>query len=169
MKNTLLHRFRRTRGVRRGSNEGRRRRRLRRERAGAVLIELALLLPLLITIVLACIDFGRLAYTHIAVTNAAREGAYIGSFNPVTTASLPNWEAVIQQATLNELAQLELEDIDNNRFPESVGIVATLIKEDGRNDRVRVSVSYPFETIVNWPGIPSDVTISRAVEMRFIR
>src|SRR2546423_13511130 len=38
-------------------------------------VELAVLLPVLTTIVLGCVDFGRFAYNYIAVTNAARAGA----------------------------------------------------------------------------------------------
>ncbi len=36
--------------------------------------ELALVLPLLLTIVLGCIDLGRFAYAATAVANAARAG-----------------------------------------------------------------------------------------------
>ena len=44
-------------------------------RSGAVAVELALILPLLVLIVLGAVDFGRFANTYIAVTNACRAGA----------------------------------------------------------------------------------------------
>jgi Flp pilus assembly protein TadG len=43
-----------------------------RSRRGAAAVEFALILPLLVTLVLACVDFGQFAYNYIAVTNAAR-------------------------------------------------------------------------------------------------
>lgn len=50
----------------------------RRERGQAV-VEFALILPLMILLVLIAIDFGRLFYTYVGMTNAAREGAAYGS------------------------------------------------------------------------------------------
>ena len=35
--------------------------------------------------------------------------------------------------------------------------------------QLTVSVSYPFSTIVNWPGIPNHVQINHQVVMRQIR
>jgi len=43
---------------------------------GQSLVEFALVLPLLLMLVLGALDFGRLFYTKIILTNAAREGAY---------------------------------------------------------------------------------------------
>jgi hypothetical protein len=46
------------------------------------MVEFALLLPLLITVVLLTIDFSRLVYTYAAISWAAREGARIVSLAP---------------------------------------------------------------------------------------
>jgi Flp pilus assembly protein TadG len=46
----------------------------RRER-GAVAVEMAIILPLLLLVVGGIVDFGRAAFTQNVVTNAAREGA----------------------------------------------------------------------------------------------
>ena len=40
------------------------------------LVEFALLLPLLLVLVISAVELGRLFYTQIVITNAAREGAY---------------------------------------------------------------------------------------------
>lgn len=52
-----------------------RRRARRRTDRGAVAIEFALLLPVMLLILGGIIDFGRAFFTQITVTNAAREGA----------------------------------------------------------------------------------------------
>lgn len=58
---------------------------LRRDRTrGQALVELALITPLMIVLLAAAIDLGRLFYSGITVTNAAREGALEGSYNPTS-------------------------------------------------------------------------------------
>ena len=49
--------------------------RRRRTDRGAAAVETALVLPLLLMVVFAMIDFGRMLNTQIRVTEAAREGA----------------------------------------------------------------------------------------------
>ena len=63
----------------------------RRHRRGAAAVELAMILPVLMTIVLGCVDFGRFAYNYIAVTNAARAGAsyaIMNNYSPTTEGRL---------------------------------------------------------------------------------
>lgn len=43
---------------------------------GQSLIEMALMLPILLVLIIGALEFGRLFYTKIVLTNAAREGAY---------------------------------------------------------------------------------------------
>ena len=40
------------------------------------LVEFTLMLPILLVLVVSAIEFGRVFYTQIVITNAAREGAY---------------------------------------------------------------------------------------------
>src|SRR3954464_2588897 len=72
-------------------------------RCGAVLIEFALILPILVTIVLAAIDFGRFAHTHMAVTNSARVGAGYACMHPFTTGTQALWQANIRAAMKKEM------------------------------------------------------------------
>ena len=48
---------------------------------GQSLLEFALVLPLLLVLVLGAMDFGRMFYTKIVLTNAAREGANYLSYH----------------------------------------------------------------------------------------
>ena len=45
------------------------------KRKGQALVELALTLPLILLLILGAMDFGRMFYQKIVLTNAAREGA----------------------------------------------------------------------------------------------
>jgi len=53
-----------------------------RRSRGQSLIEFALVLPMLLVLIISAIEIGRLFFTKIVVTNAAREGAYYYATNP---------------------------------------------------------------------------------------
>ncbi len=56
-----------------------------RKERGQAAAELALLLPVLLLILLGCIDLGRMFASWVTLTNAAREGARYGSMHPADT------------------------------------------------------------------------------------
>lgn len=130
-------------------------------RRGAAAIEFAVILPVLILIVLGCVDFGRFAYSYIAVSNAARAGAGYGCVHPFTDGTKPTWEANIRQAAADEMQLIA--DFDPNQVqitssPQSVG-----------DWWVTVDVAYSFHMIVNWPALPNEMTLRRTVTMPGIR
>src|SRR5262245_6480058 len=86
------------------SGRGTRARRTRRRGSSAT--ELAIILPLFMTIVLGCVDFGRFAYTYIAVSNAARAAAAREMMNPPGNMSSPTtaWQNWIKQAATDEMS-----------------------------------------------------------------
>ena len=51
---------------------------------GQALVELALILPLIVILLAAALDLGRLFYSTITVTNSAREGAIEAAFDPAS-------------------------------------------------------------------------------------
>ncbi len=59
------------------------RRRGQRE-SGQSLVECAMVLPLLLVILFAIIDFGRIYQSNVSLTNAVREGARLGSVGATT-------------------------------------------------------------------------------------
>ena len=133
-------------------------------RRGAALVEFAIVLVLLLTIVLGCVDFGRFANTYIVVTNAAREGAFVGVTSPLSITHQTRWEGIIRAAVVNEMATVV--GFDANRLTVAMGQISD--GDEGRL-RVRVEVSYPFQTVMPWVGLPDELNLSRAVEMRVIR
>src|SRR5690348_16820187 len=58
--------------------------RLRPRSRGQALVEFALILPVFLLLALAAIDLGRIFYSQITVTNAARAGAVEASYNPTS-------------------------------------------------------------------------------------
>jgi len=141
--------------------------RKRSRRRGSITVEFAILSPVLVMLMLLIVDFGRFAHTYIAVSNAARAGASIGSFNAPTPGSKPLWDFAIRQAVEDELAT-------NTWFNSGNLVIAAplLIDEGNGLRRVEVDVTYPFQTIINWPFLPGyndPVDLRRVVVMRLVR
>jgi Flp pilus assembly protein TadG len=135
--------------------------RRRPPRRGAAAVEMAVLLPLLMLIVLGCVDFGRFAVRYITTTNGARAGAGYGCVNPYTTATYATWQANVRQAVADEMGTTEGFTSGN--------VTAEAIDEGGGLWRAEVTVPCRFQTLVRWPGIPSDITLRRTVKIRGIR
>jgi Flp pilus assembly protein TadG len=140
-------------------------------RRGSITLEFAILLPVLLTLVVLCVDFGRFAHSFIAVTNAARAGAGYASLHPVTPATRPAWNAAVEQAVINELS-------GNGWFDEQPSDLAIstpeVIDEGNGLTRVRVEVTFQFRPFLNWPLLPNfnednPIQLRRAVVMRMIR
>jgi len=126
-------------------------------------VEFVVILPLLLTLVLGCVDFGRFAYSQIAVTNAARAGAAYAMMNAYLAADETAWIAQVQQAARDEMSQ-------------QTGYVAAnlLVQTSSFTDanglrRVQITAGYPFQMIVPWPGIPNSLILQAIVQMRAIR
>ena len=133
-------------------------------RSGVAASELALLLPLLLLMVLACADFGRFAYTLIAVTNATRAGAGHAIMNPYVAGGQGAWATEIQQKARDELAQ------QTGTVPNNLTVTTTVTIEQTNLRRIRVEATYAnFQTLIAWPGVPSSIALRRAVVMRAIR
>ncbi len=146
------------------SLDGIRPRRLRRwawrprsRRRAAVVVELALILPVLLILVLGAIDLGRVAYDQMILTNAARLGANFGSLTQPPPSS-PEWVATVSERVVEEAQQLA-------GFNEADLEVLVEVLRDQDVDWVEVRVSYPFRAMVAWPGMAGEVRISRRVRM----
>ena len=61
------------------NKQGRASKRTKRRERGQSLVETAVVLPILLLLVVAIVDFGRAFDAYIILTNAAREGARFGS------------------------------------------------------------------------------------------
>lgn len=103
---------------------------------GAVAVEMAILLPILLLMVLGIIEFGRALNAQITLTNAAREG--------VRVMAIGNDDAVARQAAQNAAVILNppLNDDD-------IDIVAAC--SDPAN-QVTMTISYHLDTITGITG-----------------
>jgi Flp pilus assembly protein TadG len=132
-------------------------------RPGAAAVEFALILPVLALLVLGCVDLGRFAYNYIAVQNAARAGAAYGIMHPYPNAGTPAWQTAVQQAAVDEMSQ------QTGFVSTDLNVQSASINDGNGLWRVQVTVSYPFQTLVSWPELPTNLTLRSQVIMRTIR
>jgi Flp pilus assembly protein TadG len=138
----------------------RRLRSLWRRDDGAALIEAAFVLPLLLFISVAIIEFGRAFQTWQIVTNAAREGARV--------AVLPGMSDDAIKTRVNDYLKLGIDNpasaqiAINRTTTVSLGGAATASAS-------RVQVDYPFTFIVLQPVaqlLVNGSTVGNAMTMR---
>lgn len=146
--------------------------RRRRRRRGAAAAELALILPLLVTIVLGAVDFGRFAYNYIAVTNAARAGAASAMMNNYSSSTQSTWLTNITTAARQEMTGQTGYNSANLNVTSPTSSNGVTLESTGLR-RVQVTVTYPFQTIVNWNfgiySIPQNLTLQKTIVVRSIR
>jgi Flp pilus assembly protein TadG len=127
-------------------------RRARTPRRGVAAVELAILLPLLAFLFVAAVDFGRVFYPYLTITNCAYNGAQYGSLDPNHAAD----PAGIEAAALKDATNLS----------PTPAVTSALTVDDDGNPAVQVTVTYAFQTVTRFPGVPNSMNITRTVQMR---
>jgi Flp pilus assembly protein TadG len=151
-----------------------RNRRNRSARRGLAATELAIILPVLVTLVLAAVDLGRFVSLYIALANAARAGAQYGAMNnyggSTSSSTYTTWVSNVKSAAQNEIVG------QYSGFSGTNNVVVSLpsnAADTGGVKRVRVVASYNFTTAINWNwtglGLPHTMTMSQQAEVRLVR
>lgn len=138
-------------------------RRLRETDAGQTLVEFSLILPIMLIMLFALVDFGRGFYTWLVITNAAREGARAGA----TQADGAAIDAKVYDAFCEPYPS------NCSLDPAKLGIVKSNVQGD-RGTPVKVDLSYDFDYVTPvgdllsliGAGTLSEPTITAHAEMR---
>jgi Flp pilus assembly protein TadG len=132
-----------------------------KDEKGQSIVELALILPILIVLLGAIIDFGWLYSCKISATNAVREAARYSSIH-IYDSSADDDRAIAQSIVLAEAIQL----------PDDMTTVSLDLMDfdsDGVDDSVRVTVTSPIRLLTGISSTlmgKSDLTISAESIMR---
>jgi Flp pilus assembly protein TadG len=148
--------------------------------SGQSLLEVALLMPMLLALLLGSIEMGRYAYISILVGNAARAGAAYGAQNLALSVDT----AGIQTAADNDF-QNNGQNTGNLSVNSSTscgcdsggtitGAACSTITNSTAGTcgsghwvvMVSVTVSGPFNSLFNYPGIPKSLTVSNTATLR---
>ena len=154
---------------------------LRRRAAGEsgnALVELAVCLPLLVLTLVGTVDFARVFYMSIELTNAARAGAQYGAFSPGHSGSATNMESTATAAvnipgvTAAAARLCQCAD-DAGTFSATTPVndctsAVTTVCTGGthRVMTVTVTTTKTFTTLANFIGIPSTLNLTRSATLR---
>lgn len=157
-----------------------------RKQSGQALVEFALALPILALLALGVIEMGRYAYIAILVGNAAHAGAVFGSQNTSASSQTANIQNAAEydfaggitgtaNANGQPISQLTVTSstacgCDSAGTINAFGCGTTPSCPSGQHWVVVVSVTaaHQFNSLFNYPGIPSSITISRTSTMRVL-
>jgi len=155
----------------------RRQRGIRRPQSGQSLVEVALMLPFLLLLLLGVIEVGRFLYIGILVGNAARAGAAYGVQSLVKTVD----SVGIQNAADNDF-QNNGQNVGNLTVTSSVScgcdsggtITTAACTGTGAGScaagqwavTLTVTASGTFNSLFNYPGIPTSLSISKTAVMQ---
>jgi Flp pilus assembly protein TadG len=141
-----------------------------KDETGAVLVELALVLPFLIILMLGATDFGRVFFAAVELSNAVTAGAEYGS----RVKSMATNVAGIKSVVTSDAA-----DLSGVTFPSDptsyctcpgsgthIACTTTCTGYGKPKEYVSVTANYTWTALVPWPGIPNTVALSRTVVMR---
>ncbi len=125
---------------------------------GQSAVELALLAPILALLLVAAVDFGRVFYAAIEVASAARAGVQYGVQNYNTAI---NYAGMVQ-AALNDGANVPGLTASASQFCMCNGSTVACTPPGCAEPQlfVQVTANATFDTILNYPGIPSKVPLS---------
>jgi len=126
---------------------------------GAAAVELATLLPLLLFLSMASVDFARVAYALVTLQNCARNGA-LYEFYKAAGFSLPSGWTSLSTAVSADAGNLTL----------NTPTAATPSPPLATNNYVTVTVSTDFSPIGypalhGLPSIPGTITLTQSVSM----
>ena len=129
------------------------------ERRGVAAVELALLLPLLAVMLVVTVDFARVFYFGMVLDGCARNGALYGQNTVYDPASrFPSLQAaVLTDADANGMTPAPTVAVGYGSTP---GGLFTPTKPSSPG-YVRVTVAWTFTTLVQYPGIPSRMPLTR--------
>jgi Flp pilus assembly protein TadG len=117
---------------------------------GQSMVEFALVLPIMLVLMAAAIDLGRVFYAYVAVENAAKEGALFGSRNPLCDDSTnincgdPN---NVAWHVHNEAPNLSPQLTATIACRDLAGALVQPINNCLDGMKYQVTVTYPFQLI----------------------
>jgi hypothetical protein len=128
---------------------------------GTAATEFVIVLPMMLLVVLGCLDLGRAVQHYSVMSNAAAAGAQRAAmsrfYQPYTRAA---WEAQVRDTVEEELASLP---VPLSAFEIRIATDVVAPSDDGHQQqslpRITVSIDFDFPTTFRWPGFPQPLAL----------
>jgi Flp pilus assembly protein TadG len=152
-----------------------------RSAAGAAIVEMALVLPVLVAVFVGTADFARVFYYSIELTNAARAGAQYAAHNSAQATRTADIIAAARSAAPNISTATDPIDVilstpppvcqcapnDGTGQPWPVAACPTICTAGNHLvEAITVETRKIFTPFSRFPGIPTNIPLSRRATMR---
>lgn len=136
---------------------------------GQSIVELALILPVLMLLVASTLDLGRMFYSQITITNAAREGAYEAAYNPTSFVSNGNCDKTTNRVMCRVLSEATGSFVVVQKADVSVACSPSCGKAIGNNVTVTVNGHFTLLTPLMAPFLGgNNVTLTSTATAQVI-
>ena len=137
---------------------------------GSAVVEFAVVLPVLVVVLMGTIDFARVMYWAMALTNAARAGVQYGALSLANSADTAGIQTAAQNSAASDLpggiaAPIVARTCSCNGGAATAGVCSASCTNPLRVF-VSVTTTKTFTTAMHYPGVPSSLALSRTVMMR---
>ncbi len=142
-----------------------------RRQRGAALTELTIALPVLMLLMLGAVDFSRVWMRSTAIENAVHTGAQYGAQTSSHTVDTSGIASAVSDDLVASGLPAEEFTVDSQQYCECQN-GTTIDCDDGTCGAggvrmyVRVRVNSTFETLVDYPGLPHRIDVSREARIR---
>jgi Flp pilus assembly protein TadG len=138
-----------------------------KRRDGAALAELAVVIPVLGLLLLGVVDFGRAYTTSSVVANAAAAGASYGSQDSTSAYDASG----IRAAALQDAADIDTATVTSRAYcscgaGSETACTNTCTGYGAPRMFVDVTVSRTFFFLIDFPGLPDSIVMTRVAKMR---
>jgi Flp pilus assembly protein TadG len=127
--------------------------------SGAAAVELAVVLPILVFLSMASVDFARVAYVQVALQNCARNGALYEFYSKAGFSLPAGWTSLSAAASADA--------------PTNLTVTASATAAgSASNNTVTVTVTATFNPIAlpsmhGLPSLPGTITLSQSATMPY--
>jgi Flp pilus assembly protein TadG len=144
--------------------------RKRTVRKGAQVVEFAILLPFIAFMFVIAVDWARIFYYSIAVTNCARNGAfYMSQQQSAKTTTSPYTDSGYVNLYVKSASPVTAAALADAPDLTPTPTVTSATGSDSYGSYVEVTVSYPFHTVTDFSVaqfvVPSSTNVTKTVRM----
>jgi hypothetical protein len=135
------------------------------------MVETALLLPLLVFIFLIAVDFARILYYTIVIDNCCHNAVIFGSQtydnqNQQWIGNAQYWQGPNTAMISTEQVAADVDGANLAPVLADSNVSVSTGADANGNPVNNVTITYTFNTISKFPGIPSTITITRTAQAR---
>jgi hypothetical protein len=139
----------------------------RNRKSGAVLIEMALMLPLLVLLLLGAIHFGYLFYLYNGLEKSVRDGARYGASRTFT--NIGAYSAVVERAVVFGTQARTTPLVPGLNFGANQVLVEVIPNNGTHPERIRVTIqNYTYQGVLDFMLGGLTLNGKPSLEMPFI-